>query len=117
MILLLLCSATNVGIIEKNVGEMKLLQKMVFSTPSRSEREKLQAKLNDLIDINKSLGRKVQKTVKEEQQKINKLESKSSGLSSKDWSELNIRKIQISTHSKRFLEIWTEYNNIQVWYR
>ena len=117
MILFLLCSATNVGIVEKNVGEMKLLQKMVFSTPSRSEREKLQAKLSDLIDINKSLGRKVQKTVKEEQQKINKLESKSSGLSSKDWSELNIRKIQISTHSKRFLEIWTEYNNIQVWYR
>lgn len=39
------------------------------------------------------------------------------GLTSKDLSELHIRKIQIQTHSKRFLEIWTEYNNIQVEYR
>jgi len=102
--------------VEQNVAQMNILQKKVFSTPVRSEREKFQAELSDYINQNKQLGRKIQKVVKEEQSKVEKLSGKK-GLTSKDLSELHIRKIQIQTHSKRFLEIWTEYNNIQVEYR
>jgi len=45
-----------------------------------------------------------------------KLDSKKNQ-SSKDRSEIHIRKVQINTHSQRFLEIWTEFNNLQVEYR
>ena len=76
--------------IQKNVDEIKILQKRVMSEPSKTERDKHQAKHNDLIDINKSLGAKVQRLIKNEIEANNKLEAKS-GLNSHQLSELRLR--------------------------
>jgi t-SNARE complex subunit (syntaxin) len=102
-----------------NLGTIKKLQDRVLNEPSRSERERHQASLNDLIEENKKLGRYLQKVIKEEQARNEKLEKRvaAHGLSARELSELHIRKTQIGTHSKRFLDIWTEYNNVQVRFR
>merc|ERR1712168_1185892 len=107
---------TDILSIEKNVAEMKLLQKKTFNTPVASQREKFQAELNDLISVNKQLGRRVQKFIKEEQSN-NEKHSAKSGLKASELSDLHIKRVQIQTHSKRFLDVWTEYNNIQTEYR
>ncbi len=98
---------------------LKALQDRVLNEPSRTERERHQAALNDLVDENKKIGRQIQKVIKEEQARNEKLEKRvaASGLSARELSELHIRKTQIGTHSKRFLDIWTEYNNVQVRFR
>ena len=98
---------------------LKALQDRVLNEPSRTERERHQAALNDLVDENKKIGRQIQKVIKEEQARNEKLEKRvaASGLSARELSELHIRKTQIQTHSKRFLDIWTEYNNVQVKFR
>jgi t-SNARE complex subunit (syntaxin) len=100
-----------------NVTRIKSLQDRVLNEPIRTERERHQAALNDLLEETKRLGRQIQKVVKEEQARNEKLEKKRSVLSARDLSELHIRKTQIGTHSKRFLDIWTEFNNTQVKFR
>jgi len=102
--------------VKNNVDQMKICQKKILTEPSKVEREKLQAKHGDLVDVNKSLGRKVQKLIKEESEKITKLEKRGK-LTSHDLSELRLKKTQIQTASNRFLEIWTEYNSLQVEFR
>jgi len=102
--------------IKKNVEDLKKIQKGILTEPSKTEREKHQAKHDDLIEVNKSLGRKVQKLIKEEQEKITKLESKGK-FTSNELNELRMKKTQISTQSNRFLEVWTEYNTLQVDFR
>jgi len=102
--------------IQKNVDEIKKIQKGILTEPSRTEREKHQAKHNDLVEVNKSLGRKVQKLIKEEQEKISKLENKGK-FTSNELNELRMKKTQISTQSNRFLEVWAEYNTLQVEFR
>eukprot|EP00088_Acartia_fossae_P065779 TRINITY_DN811_c1_g1_i1.p1 TRINITY_DN811_c1_g1~~TRINITY_DN811_c1_g1_i1.p1 ORF type:complete len:382 (-),score=93.56 TRINITY_DN811_c1_g1_i1:93-1238(-) len=108
--------ATNIGKIELNVGKMKVLQSKIFATPVRTERERFQSELGDLVAENKSLGRAAQKVIKEQKEVNERLDGKK-GQSSKYRSEMHIRKIQVNTHSKRFLEIWTEFNNLQVEYK
>jgi len=108
--------ASNITEIEKNVDKMKTLQRKVFATYVKSEREKFQSELADLENTNKVIGRKVQKLIKDEKETIEKLESKKNQTSS-NLSNLHIRKIQIQTHSQRFFEIWRDFNNIQVEYR
>jgi len=102
--------------IKKNVEEIKKIQKGILTEPSKVEREKHQAKHNDLVDINKSLGRKVQKLIRDEQEKISKMESRGK-FTSNELNELRLKKTQISTQSNRFLEVWTEYNTLQVEFR
>ena len=98
--------------IKSNVDKMKGLQKRILTEPSRVERDKFQAEHSDLIDINKSLGGKVQRLVKNEIEANNKLENKS--LTPHQVSELRMRKTQIATQASRYLEIWAEYNTMQV---
>ena len=80
--------------IQKNVEEIKILQKRILSEPLKVERDKFQAKHNDLIDINKSLGAKVQRLIKNEIEANNKLESKP-GMNSQQLAELRLRLILI----------------------
>ena len=108
--------ALGINEIKKNVDEIKICQKRVLTEPSKTERDKHQAKHNDLVDVNKSLGRKVQKLIRDEQEKITKFESKGK-FTSNEFSELRLKKTQISTQSNRFLEVWTEYNTLQVEFR
>ena len=75
--------------IESNVEKMKILQKRILSEPSRVERDKFQAEHSDLADINKSLGGKVQRLIKNEIEANNKLENKS--LNTSQVAELRLR--------------------------
>jgi len=107
--------ALGISEIKKNVEEIKICQKRILTEPIKTERDKHQAKHNDLVDVNKSLGRKVQKLINQETEKVRKLEGKAK--TSNELSELRLKKTQISTQSNRFLEIWTEYNSLQVEFR
>lgn len=99
--------------IEKNVAEMRTLQKRILTEPSKEERDKFSAEHSNLLDINKGLGGKVQRLIKNEIEANNKLESKS-GLNSNQLAELRLRKTQIATQANRYLEIWSEYSTLQV---
>ena len=99
--------------IEKNVGEMRTMQKRILTEPSKDERDKFNAEHSNLLDINKGLGGKVQRLIKNEIESNNKLESKS-GMNSNQLAELRLRKTQIATQANRYLEIWSEYSTLQV---
>lgn len=101
--------------IQRNVEEMRTVQRRILTEPSRAERDKFQAQHSDLIDINKSLGGKVQRLIKNEIEANNKLENKT--LTSHHLSELKLRKTQIALQASRFLEIWAAYNTLQVEFR
>jgi len=115
---LLIAEEINLGIdtVKKNVDEMKTTQKRILTEPSRAEREKYQAKHSDYVEMNKSMGGKIQKLIKGEQEKMVALEKKGK-MSSKELAEFRLKKTQIQTASNRFLEIWTEYNTLQVEFR
>lgn len=102
--------------IEKNVGEMRTMQKRILTEPSKDERDKFNAEHSNLLDINKGLGGKVQRLIKNEIESNNKLESKS-GMNSNQLAELRLRKTQIATQANRYLEIWSEYSTLQVQFR
>ena len=75
--------------IQKNVEEMKTVQRRILTEPSRAERERFQGQHSDLTDINKSLGGKVQRLIKNEIEANNKLENKT--LTSHQIAELRLR--------------------------
>jgi len=102
--------------VKKNVEEMKTVQKRILTEPAKSERDKFQAKHNDLVEENKKLGHSLQRLIKAEQAKIEEQQKKGKH-SSQDLAELRLKKTQITTSSNRFLEIWTEYNTLQVEFR
>jgi len=108
--------ALGISEIKKNVDDIKLCQKRILTEPSKTEREKHQGRHDDLVEINKSLGRKVQKLIRDEQEKVKKLESRGK-FTTNDLNELRLKKTQLSTQSNRFLEVWTEYNTLQVEFR
>jgi len=98
--------------ITENTDKLKTTQKKILCEPSQQERQKLIVTQNDLIHDNKVVGRKIQKQIKEEQQKLSKLARDESNL-----NDINIRNTQIQSLGKRFLDIWTEYNNSQIEFR
>jgi len=108
--------AVGLSEIKKNIDEIKILQKRVLYEPSKVERDKHQGELNGLTDVNKSLGAKVQRLIKNEIEANNKLDEKP-GMSSQQLNELRMRKSTIATQSARYLEIWREYSNLQVEFR
>lgn len=94
-----------------NVAELRQVQARVLEEPSNSERQKHFAKHLSLVKDNKLLGRSLQKQIKEEKAKVEKLNKEENN------SEVQIRKTQTQSCSKRFLDIWTEYNNAQLEFR
>ena len=82
--------AVGLSEIQKNIDKIRQLQKRVLNEPSKVERDKFQGELNDLTDVNKSLGAKVQRLIKNEIEANNKIEEKP-GMSSQQLSELRIR--------------------------
>lgn len=97
--------------IAENVNKLKTVQNKVLNEPSQQERQKHVATQTTLVQENKAIGRKIQKQIKEEQQKLTKLER------DQIIGDVNIRNTQLQSVSKRFLDIWTEYNNAQVEFR
>jgi len=105
------CTA-NLGKLQDNVGELKLVQAKVLAEPSERERVKHLTKQQNLVRENKALGSSLQKQIKEEKARNLKL-SKNVDKS----SEMEIRKTQTQAAGQRFLSIWTEYNNTQTEFR
>jgi len=103
---------TGIANITENTDKLKAIQKKILSEPSQQERQKLMSTQNDLIHDNKIVGRKIQKQIKDEQQKLSRLSREESAL-----NDINIRNTQIQSLGKRFLDIWTEYNNSQIEFR
>ena len=97
--------------ITENVKNLKTLNNRILNEPSQTERQKQVGEQGAIIQENKSLSRKLQKSLKEERKKLS---STSEELRN---NEFNIKKTQLQTVSQRFLDIWTEYNNLQVEFR
>jgi len=102
----------NLEKLHHNVAELKLVHRKVLSEPSASERQKHLKHLQNLVKENKGLGATLQKQLKEEKGLVEKLAKRQDA-----GSEVEIRRTQTSACSRRFLDIWTEYNNIQVEFR
>jgi t-SNARE complex subunit (syntaxin) len=98
--------------LQDNVGELRLVQAKVLSEPSVSERQKHLTRQQNLVKENKGIGAAMQKQIKEEKVKIDKVAKSQDG-----GSEVTIRKTQMEACMKRFLNIWTEYNNSQLEFR
>merc|ERR1712113_1246794 len=101
------CTA-NLGKLQDNVGELKLVQAKVLAEPSERERVKHLTKQQNLVRENKGLGSTLQKLIKQEKArnlKLAKNEDKS--------SELEVRRTQTQAAAQRFFQVWTEYNNTQ----
>jgi len=97
--------------ITENAEKLKTIQKKVLGEPSQQERQKLLSTQNDLVHENKVVGRKIQKQIKEEQQKLSKMARDDA------MNDINIRNTQIQSLAKRFLDIWSQYNNNQMEFR
>jgi len=105
------CTA-NLGKLQDNVGELKLVQAKVLAEPSERERVKHLTKQQNLVRENKALGSSLQKQIKEEKARNLKL-AKNVDKS----SEMEIRRTQTQAAAQRFLNVWTEYNNTQTEFR
>jgi len=99
-----------VATITANVTKQQSIQSKILAEPSQTERVKQLAAHGELVQENKTVGRRLQKQIKEEQQKLSRLSQQSP-------AESNIRKTQIQSVAKRFLDVWTEYNTSQVEFR
>jgi len=97
--------------ITENVKKLKTLNNRILNEPSQTERQKQVGEQGTIIQENKLLSRKLQKSLKEERKKLSSTPEESRS------NEFNIKKTQLQTVSQRFLDIWTEYNNLQVEFR
>jgi len=100
-----------IAAITENVNKLKTLNNKILNEPSQTERQKQVGEQGALIQENKSLSKKLQKSLKEEKKKLSSTPAELRN------NEFNIKKTQVQTVSQRFLDIWTEYNNIQVEFR
>ena len=97
--------------ITENVKKLKTLNNRILNEPSQTERQKQVGEQGTIIQENKLLSRNLQKSLKEERKKLSSTPEESKS------NEFNIKKTQLQTVSQRFLDIWTEYNNLQVEFR
>jgi len=100
-----------IAAITENVNKLKTLNNKILNEPSQTERQKQVGEQGALIQENKSLSKNLQKSLKEEKKKLSSTPAELRN------NEFNIKKTQLQTVSQRFLDIWTEYNNIQVEFR
>ena len=94
-----------------NVESLKSVNNRILNEPSQTERKKHLSSQAEIVGTNKVQGRKLQKEMKEEKQKLAKLSGDLSG------AENTIRNTQLQTITKRFLDVWTEYNTVQLEFR
>jgi len=90
----------------ENISKLKSVNNRILNEPSQTEREKHLSCQAEIIRENKIVGRKLKKEIEEEKTKLSK--------NDQSGTEKTIKTTQLQTTSKRFLEVWTEYNNVQV---
>jgi len=108
--------------IESNNKEIRRLQVQVLGGTAQVQVEENRAKLDDKVAENKKYGVRIRNALKKEQDRLDDKAieaSKEDGSkkSAKENHELRLRRTQIAAQSRRFYDLWTEYNNQQVDYR
>ena len=68
--------------------------------------------MNDLLSENKRLAKSVRNTIQKDQERLEKFSSPKK-LSEEKRVELRMRRTQVHAQSRRFYEIWNEFNNSQ----
>ena len=101
----------DIAAVSGNVDKLKTVNSKIINEPSQIERKKLVSVQEEIIQRNKSVGKKLQKVIKEEKQKLASIPK---DLRSSDFT---IKDTQLKNSSKRFFDLWTQYNNIQLDYR
>lgn len=97
---------TRIDVVAENVSKLKSVNNRILNEPSQTEREKHLSCQAEILSENKVVGRKLKKEIEEEKTKLSK--------ESQSGTEKTIKTTQLQTASKRFLTVWTEYNNVQV---
>lgn len=97
--------------ITENVKTLKSLNNKILNEPSQSERQKHLAQQTELLHNNKLIGRKLQKQIKEDKARLTSVPVEDRN------HEHPIKANQLQTVSQRFLDIWSEYNNLQLEFR
>ncbi len=99
--------------VEKNTLEMRSLQKKLLASTHKDEAN--ERRLDDLVAENKRLAGEVRSTLKAEQEWCEKKAAESprkrSPQAAREWQ---MRKTQVSAQSRRFFDVWAEYNNDQI---
>ena len=107
--------------IQSNNSEIRKLQVKVLGAVNQEQVEKDRATLDDKVAENKKFGVRIRNALKKEQ---DRLDDKALAASNNDGQqksarenhEMRLRRTQIAAHSRRFYDLWTEYNNQQVKY-
>ena len=105
--------------IESNNKEIRRLQVQVLGGTAQQQVEENRAKLDDKVAENKKYGVRIRNALKRAQDRLDDKAieaSKEDGTkkSAKENHELRLRRTQIAAQSRRFYDLWTEYNNQQV---
>jgi len=108
--------------IQTNNSEIRKLQVKVLGAVNQEQVEKDRATLDDKVAENKKFGVRIRNALKKEQ---DRLDDKALAASNNDGQqksarenhEMRLRRTQIAAHSRRFYDLWTEYNNQQLEYK
>merc|ERR1719369_2004268 len=102
--------------IHKNVKKIQTLQIQILQSPTEDQRKK--DELNDLNDDTKKLANKIRQMLKIQQSDNEKNQQKdSTQLNARQQTDLRLRLTQVASQSKRFQEVWSEYNDSQLDFR
>jgi len=102
--------------VHKNVKKIQTLQTRILQSVTADPKEK--DELNDLNDATKKLANKIRQTLKIQQAKNEKSqEQDTTKLSARQQTDLRLRLTQVASQSKRFQEVWEEYNDSQLNFR
>jgi len=102
--------------VHKNVKKIQTLQTRILQSVTADPKEK--DELNDLNDATKKLANKIRQTLKIQQGKNEKSqEQDTTKLSARQQTDLRLRLTQVASQSKRFQEVWSEYNDSQLNFR
>ncbi len=98
--------------VEKNTLEMRSLQKKLLAATHKDEGN--ERRLDDLNADNKSLAKKIRSALKAEQEWCEKRSGSPKKMTSQSSRELQMRKTQVTAQTRRFFDVWAEYNNDQI---
>ena len=108
--------------IESNNKDIRKLQVKVLSGTNQQQVEKDRTSLDEKVAENKRYGVRIRNALKKEQDRLDDKSiaaAKEDGQkkSAKENHEMRLRRTQIAAQSRRFYDLWTEYNNQQVIYK
>jgi len=108
---------SDIDSVHKNVKKIQTLQTRILQSVTADPKEK--EELNDLNDATKKLANRIRETLKTQQAKNekNQKEKDPSKLDARQQTDLRLRLTQVASQSKRFQEVWSEYNDSQLNFR